>query len=1466
MSSIKSLVPGTPKGWTIAGFSIVFLIVAIARLLGSSAAAVAALIVGLSCLLVVALSWFLITFLMRRGRQRRQHQFDAGIAAREGIDDRRREWQGWVDELEKNGIDRYELPFYLLVGEPQSGKSVLLQNSDLRFLFGQSRLSGIGGTRGCDWWFTDEAVILDLAGRLFTHEGGASDEAEWDAFLDLVNDFRPLDPANGIMLVIPCDVLLGDSPEVCAQKASKSREALLSLTRKLEAKLPIYVILTKADKIFGFAESVHRLTLEQRHQMFGWSRSADHLDEPFDTNELRGAWDGIVQRGDTLRNQMLATARLPEALPEVDRLLGFPEELRGLYGPLEAYLNRIFVGSELVEQLYFRGIYLTSGLQSGAPIAKVFLDILDRPGEADERDLEKLFVRQQAYFIKDLIRDRVFGERGLVKPTSARVERAKKKSWVGYGVAASVALVSLFWGIFEIRSNYEASGQETYDAAIEAAAKIQPEAVEESRAQGTDPLEVASLLDVLETIEGARDRQTTVMQRLHASRQPQLKALYETIYDRVYRNELQKRGAEALLEMTRPYVIEDRSQRPANYARFLEQAEAVVALAKGIRDAKSAGQVATVLPADNEAERKGLVRRAEDAHEQRGEGFEVETSDPSVVMAATSLRDLWAATLDPIDPVSIDGAVGVCLGWWELTQFDETVRGAVSKTTVDESIYTDIERASLIIANLDDSVRASSELPVRGVIDFQQEGHELEILAGELDRLIGEGASEQTKAWREKREVICAWLQDKDQGLGDLALTTSNSLEEKLEPLKERYLNRTDLKKVVSDDCLGRNACDQPAALGREIKDAVVLASSETELVASVAKIKLLLVRDGFPGAYPDWASIESALCTEDTVDLGTIASWIRTQEVVLDLLEATEFAAAEPNAIDLGRLTEHLRRCGERGIEEARGRLPVQQVNPDAMEALVQTRIVIPASRTLGAEIIGANLLAVREGMGRDWDEQERAWREEDGPAAAPKIAGDALEHLTRVSALDEKVDIGRRAWTQRTGQLLDRRFDEYSARIQDAINDHARLEVSGDLNSAIDQITAPEHPEVLIGGSDFKPLRAWVDSLPEELKVPEHNDEQLARFFNQAGAPSADAWGAYRLASRPGSLPSGNQPPRALYDYVTEFTNGPGKALQRSDLARKYFSAESPLPQPTNDPDDASRGIYLAFSRALASSFNDAVVLQLRADYLAELREHAVEDDPEQLEEFWYDPAAASGRSRVHEDPVDHFFGEEGEYLRLLQRYQIPEHSDQDFRVGVEGLAQELPLQQKNLWRIDHFLQQMLLYVRGAETVAGLSPDQLPEHPLGPLEDFKMTLKASSEPGGFEETWKRWNSFRSPLFTDQSGATSIQDPRSEEEIIVTNTKTGWGFEKRRPFQLEWRDGAGSGWVPYKVQTSLIPLQLFWSDRKSRSTGTYSTKQQSSALVNFEVTKGQRAPFELTIDPAPPRRPDLDLKDLLNK
>ena len=101
----------------------------------------------------------------------------------------------------------YDLPWYLLIGPPGSGKTTALVNSGLRFPLSRgatpAAIAGVGGTRYCDWWFTEDAVLIDTAGRYTTQDSDVKlDKQSWLAFLDLLKKTRPRQPINGVMVAI----------------------------------------------------------------------------------------------------------------------------------------------------------------------------------------------------------------------------------------------------------------------------------------------------------------------------------------------------------------------------------------------------------------------------------------------------------------------------------------------------------------------------------------------------------------------------------------------------------------------------------------------------------------------------------------------------------------------------------------------------------------------------------------------------------------------------------------------------------------------------------------------------------------------------------------------------------------------------------------------------------------------------------------------------------------------------------------------------------------------------------------------------------------------------------------------------------------------------------------------------------------------------------------------------------------
>lgn len=347
-------------------------------------------------------------------------------------------WREAVENFRRANLDLYTLPWYMLIGEPQSGKSTTLKFSGMKFPLGMEAISGGGGTRNCDWWFTEHGIILDTAGRFTFQEESATDAAEWNHFLGLLANHRPYCPINGILLVVPATSLLSDPSHVRMAKAKNISEKLHHIQQKLAIQFPVFVLLTKCDTVYGFTEFFNKLNVDQQREMFGWSNPV--LEDGFNLATFDQSFQALVGRVDQIRLRNLSR---PHYSDDANKTFIFPEEFNALYQPLREYMSVIFESSIYRASLFFRGYYFTSGMQEGKPIASACKALLQKGVVIP--DLEKVFSKSRAFFIRDFYTEKVFPEEGLVQRAYHHVkrDRLKKRLILGLNIGL-LALGALF--------------------------------------------------------------------------------------------------------------------------------------------------------------------------------------------------------------------------------------------------------------------------------------------------------------------------------------------------------------------------------------------------------------------------------------------------------------------------------------------------------------------------------------------------------------------------------------------------------------------------------------------------------------------------------------------------------------------------------------------------------------------------------------------------------------------------------------------------------------------------------------------------------------------------------------------------------------------------------------------------------------------------------------------------------------
>jgi type VI secretion system protein ImpL len=397
--------------------------------------------------------WAATNLFLELRRRRRDTRLTAGLAAAsaEEAATLREKFAAALRLMKKiRGTCGYlhEQPWYVIIGPPGAGKTTALLNAGLSFPLaaemGRGAVAGVGGTRLCDWWFTEDAVLIDTAGRYTTQDSDAAvDRAGWMAFLDLLHRTRPRRPLNGIIAAIAVSDVTRETAAKRLGHAKAIRQRICEVEMRLGVRMPVYALFTKADLIAGFTQFFDDLNEAQRAQVWGMTL-------PLTTNppsNFLGEFRALVDR---LNRRIFQ--RLQEE-PNLDRrglILTFPSQFASLEQPLSEFVQAAFgkTGDD-TRSLLLRGVFLTSGTQEGTPMDRL-LGMMARSFGLDQRSVTAMQSGQgRSYFLKGLLRDVIFGEAMLVSRNPGaewRRRLLRRAGFAGAGVLV-VVVAALLWRV-----------------------------------------------------------------------------------------------------------------------------------------------------------------------------------------------------------------------------------------------------------------------------------------------------------------------------------------------------------------------------------------------------------------------------------------------------------------------------------------------------------------------------------------------------------------------------------------------------------------------------------------------------------------------------------------------------------------------------------------------------------------------------------------------------------------------------------------------------------------------------------------------------------------------------------------------------------------------------------------------------------------------------------------------------------
>ncbi len=349
---------------------------------------------------------------------------------------------GALATLKKSGGSSYlyDLPWYVIIGPPGAGKTTALANSGIEFPLAGSDsgvVEGFGGTRYCDWWFAEDAILIDTAGRYTTQDSNAvADEASWQSFLNLLKKSRPKQPINGVILAFSVEDMMTDSPEALARHAETVRARLAEVHETLKIDFPVYVLFTKADLIAGFREYFSSFSLNRRKGV--WGVTFQTKDRKTLTHEsVADEFDALVSRlSDEVMDRL---SEEPDGIARIS-IFGLPGQMALMRDNVSEFLRRVFEPTRYKSNAILRGFYFTSGTQEGTPIDQV-LGAMSRIGEGAGA-FQPAFMsgKGKSFFIHDLLRRVIFEERDWV----SHDRKAVRNSTILRGVSITAIVLASF--------------------------------------------------------------------------------------------------------------------------------------------------------------------------------------------------------------------------------------------------------------------------------------------------------------------------------------------------------------------------------------------------------------------------------------------------------------------------------------------------------------------------------------------------------------------------------------------------------------------------------------------------------------------------------------------------------------------------------------------------------------------------------------------------------------------------------------------------------------------------------------------------------------------------------------------------------------------------------------------------------------------------------------------------------------
>ena len=252
----------------------------------------------------------------------------------------------------------YAVPMYLVVGLPGSGRSTALHAMHLTWKDGDGPLRTGLPTQLCTYWLPQEGAFIEPESTVL---GTSRVPEHLKQLCEELKVARPREHLDGIILVVNIADFIDLDERATDDYAHELRRYLVEIQQALQADIPTYVLLTRYDTVWGFAEVFQWGPDRAKEDPWGFQMPPD-----LPTSEALPRFNQELE-GLNARLEAFCLARLCSEDPPEQRIRGFQHlaEVRALMEKLRAVFKLVAMANAYERAPWIRALAIGSALPGG---------------------------------------------------------------------------------------------------------------------------------------------------------------------------------------------------------------------------------------------------------------------------------------------------------------------------------------------------------------------------------------------------------------------------------------------------------------------------------------------------------------------------------------------------------------------------------------------------------------------------------------------------------------------------------------------------------------------------------------------------------------------------------------------------------------------------------------------------------------------------------------------------------------------------------------------------------------------------------------------------------------------------------------------------------------------------------------------------------------------------------------------